>query len=61
MKGVFEPKPLLSRYGVIWDVNVVLDCLTYLPSDLDMPCSLLIHKLVILHAWLAQWVNELTQ
>ena len=50
MKGVFELKPPLSRYGAIWDVNVVLDYLTYLPSDFDMSLSLLTRILVMLLA-----------
>jgi len=50
LKGVFELKPSVARYEVIWDVNLVLDYLTNLPSEIDMPLSLLTHKLVMLLA-----------
>lgn len=50
MKGIFELRPPIPRYNVIWDVNIVLDYLKNFPSDKDIPLNLLTYKLVMLLA-----------
>ena len=50
MKGIFELKPPMPRYSVIWDVNIVLDYLKNFPLHEEMPLSNLTYKLVMLLA-----------
>ena len=50
MKGIFELKPPMSRYSVIWDVNIVLDYLKNFSLHEEMPLSILTYKLVMLLA-----------
>ena len=49
MKGIFELRPPLPRYEVIWDVNIVLEFLKNFNSN-DSPLSVLTYKLVTLLA-----------
>lgn len=50
LKGVFEMKPPLARYSVIWDVNIVLDYLRHLYPNEELPLSILTFKLAMLLA-----------
>lgn len=50
MKGVFEKKPPVSRYNVIWDVRIVLDYLKNLITDMDTPLDIITFKLIMLLA-----------
>ena len=50
MKGIFEIKPPLSRYKVIWDVNIVLEYLRNFSADADLPLYMITYKLVMLLA-----------
>ena len=48
LKGIFEIKPSLSRYSVVWDVGTVLKYLQTLRPISDLPLKQLTTKLVML-------------
>lgn len=50
LKGIFELKPSLPRYSVIWDVGTVLKYLQTLRPLADLPLKQLTKKLVMLLA-----------
>jgi integrase len=50
MKGVFNQRPALSRYGVTWDVNIVLNFLRTLSPVKDLTFKDLCGKLAMLMA-----------
>ncbi|XP_028394449.1 uncharacterized protein LOC114518643 [Dendronephthya gigantea] len=52
LKGVFELKPSLPRYSVVWDVGVVLKFLQSMPSLENMTLAMLMKKLTTLLALL---------
>ena len=52
LKGVFEQKPSLPRYAVIWDVNQVLNSLRSYPPIEDISLKKLTVKVVMLLALL---------
>ena len=54
LKGVFELRPPIPRYHFIWDVQIVLDYLKYLPPNLELSLRLLTYKLVMLLALTTQ-------
>jgi integrase len=53
MKGVFETRPSLPRYGETWDVNVVLDYLSGLGPPEEQTFKMLTYKVVMLLALLS--------
>lgn len=48
MKGVFETRPSLTRYGETWDVNLMLDYLASLGPPEKQTLKLVTYKLVML-------------
>ena len=48
LKGIFEIKPSLPRYSVVWDVGTVLKYLQTLRPISDLPLKQLTTKLVML-------------
>lgn len=52
LKGVFELKPSLPRYTVVWDVGVVLKYMQSMPTMQDMTLAMLTKKLTTLLALL---------
>ena len=48
MRGIFNTRPSLPQYGVIWDVNMVFTYISSLPTDENISLLQLSEKLVML-------------
>ena len=48
MQGIFNTRPSLPQYGVIWDVNMVFTYILSLPTDENISLLQLPEKLVML-------------
>ena len=48
MTGIFNNHPLKPRYTLVWDIEKVLNYLSKLPYNLNLPIRVLSHRLVLL-------------
>ena len=50
MTGIFNNRPPKPRYTFVWDIETVLNYLSKLPDNLNLPIRVLSHKLALLLA-----------
>ena len=48
MTGIFNNRPPKPRYTFVWDIETVLNYLSKLPDNLNLPIRVLSHKLALL-------------
>ena len=48
MTGIFNNHPPKSRYTFVWDIETVLNYLSKLPDNLNLPIRVLSHQLTLL-------------